>query len=69
MGDFLGDYDYETPGIKLYEQKLFIDYVSKIKNGEDEFCEARNKLCNLAHKYVDGNSSERIFRFIDERMN
>lgn len=69
MGDFLGDYDYETPGIKLYEQKLFIDYVSKIKNGRDEFNEARNNLCNLAHKYLDGNSSERVFRFIDEMMN
>jgi CDP-glycerol glycerophosphotransferase (TagB/SpsB family) len=69
MGDFHGNYNDETPGKKIFKQNIFIDYISEIKNGKDEFCEARYNLCKLSHKYADGNSSKRLFNLIDELMN
>ena len=61
MGMFLGNYDNETPGMKISTQIEFQNYIVGIINNENNFQDEREKMCKLVHKYIDGNSSERIF--------
>ena len=62
MGKFAGDYNDETPGIKISKQIEFKNYISTIINNKDVFQAKRKKLCKLAHEHIDGNSSERVFQ-------
>jgi len=62
------DYDWVTAGPKCHSQnqlqKALIDCIVEQK---DDFSAKREEIRNLIFKYKDGNASERIWSFIEER--
>lgn len=66
--DMMFDYDWVIAGQKCYSQdqlqKVLIDYVVEQK---DTFSAKREEIRNLIFKHKDGNASERIWDFIEEK--
>jgi len=62
------DYEWITFGPKCYSQqqlqKALADYIV---DGKDDFAKRRKEIRNVIWKYKDGNASERIWDFIEER--
>ncbi|HFU3855510.1 TPA: CDP-glycerol glycerophosphotransferase family protein [Streptococcus suis] len=40
-------------------------FIDNISNGIDEYEEERKMLKYKMHKYIDGNSSERVLKYFD----
>jgi CDP-glycerol glycerophosphotransferase (TagB/SpsB family) len=54
-----------TPGRKCRTQKELQDEITKILvQGLDDHREKRKEILDIAFKYKDGNSSERLWTFI-----
>jgi len=60
--EFYYEYDVVTPGYKAMSWKEVIESLKKIINGKDSFKEERKRVSKIFHKYIDGNSSERVFK-------
>lgn len=54
-----GDYIFS-----LEDMKKFIE---SIHNGEDHFLEERKRIKELTNEFIDGNSTKRVFEFINKR--
>lgn len=55
-------FDY-MPGDKIFGIDDFIKFVNDIGNGKDTFKEERREFTKKCHKYVDGNSSKRVYEY------
>lgn len=55
--------DY-MPGAHVYNYNDFCEAIEDIVNGYDKFADKRHNLTPKYHKYIDGNSSERILEYI-----
>lgn len=59
------DYDWITPGPKCYNQtELEREILKVLINGQDDYIQKRKEIMDLAFKYQDGNSSERIWQCV-----
>jgi CDP-glycerol glycerophosphotransferase len=59
------DYEWITPGRKCRTPKELQDEITKILvQGLDDHREKRKEILDIAFKYKDGNSSERLWTFI-----
>ncbi|MBU4274827.1 CDP-glycerol glycerophosphotransferase family protein [Patescibacteria group bacterium] len=58
------DYDEFTPGPKVYNFKELLNQIEHFLKREDGYEKQREKIKNLCFSYVDGNSSQRIFKTI-----
>lgn len=56
--------DFFLAGNHIYTLKDFEEFLEEIGRGEDRFKQKREDLCAWLHKYNDGNSSERIAKFL-----
>ncbi len=62
------DYDWITPGPKYHmQEELEVGIIEMLIEGKDEYSERRKEILNLAFKYKDGNSSQRIWNYIKEK--
>lgn len=62
------DYEEFTAGPKVYNFEQLLECLESCVKGEDEFKEKRKKIREFFFKYIDGNSSERIFQIIEEKL-
>ena len=63
------DYNWITPGPKVYTQHELEDEIERILiKGEDDYFERRKAILNLAFKYKDGRASERIWGYIIKKF-
>lgn len=53
------------PGDKIFDIDDFIKYVKDISDNKDNFKEDRREFTKKCHKYVDGNSSKRVYEYFD----
>lgn len=58
------DYEQFTPGPKAHKFKELLEWLEYFLNGNDEFIRDRERIKNICFKYIDGQSSERIFQLI-----
>jgi CDP-glycerol glycerophosphotransferase len=59
------DYDWITPGPNCYNQtELEREILKVLINGQDDYIQKRKEIMDLAFKYQDGNSSERIWQCV-----
>ena len=62
------DYNWITPGIKCYNQTELLKEIEYILiNNIDNYKEKREEIKNMAFKDPDGNSSERIWNYIQKK--
>jgi CDP-glycerol glycerophosphotransferase len=63
------DFNWITPGPKCYTYEDLEKEIKKhLVEGIDEYKEIRKEILNMAFKYKDGRSSERIWNFIKNRL-
>lgn len=60
-GFTLEPYDEWTPGPKIKTQNELITYLKNIEKTQECFQKEREKLARILHKYIDGNSSKRVY--------
>lgn len=60
----LFDYHSVTPGEKIYSSDEFIKYLGDIVGNRDGFKERRQMVFDLAYKYQDYNSCDRIYNYL-----
>lgn len=63
-GGFNCNYERFTPGPKPKTQKEFLEWLDKFYRGSDQFAEARGKIRDIVHDYLDGNSSQRVYELM-----
>lgn len=61
------DYNEFTPGPKAYNFNELLSQIECFLKKEDNYGRQREKIKNLCFSYVDGNSSERIFKTIYDK--
>ncbi|MFA6715849.1 MAG: CDP-glycerol glycerophosphotransferase family protein [Victivallaceae bacterium] len=54
-----------TPGPKVFDQKALQDEMSRCLTDKDYYSDQRKMIRNLQHRYKDGESSKRLWKFID----
>lgn len=64
-GFCVDDPDFFLTGSRIYTLDDIIRFIQNVSENKDEFKEKRRKLCNWLHKYQDGNSCERIVKFLN----
>ncbi len=63
------EYEKLTPGPRCFTQEQLEKEIEKILiHGDDSFKQKRAEVANIAFKYKDGMSSERIWNDIEERF-
>lgn len=55
-------FDY-MPGDKIFGVDDFIKFVKDISDNKDNFKDDRMEFTKLCHKYIDGNSSKRVYEY------
>ena len=55
-------------GEKIFNVEDFCAFICRIANGEDVLCAERDKIKHLTNVYTDANSSERVAKFILEKI-
>ncbi|MEQ8225996.1 MAG: CDP-glycerol glycerophosphotransferase family protein [Candidatus Eremiobacterota bacterium] len=64
-GKFQFDYDWITPGPKCKNyDELEHEIISCIVEGKDEYKDKRREILDMAFRYKDGRTSERIWNFV-----
>lgn len=63
-GFILEPLDFWRPGAVVGELSVFEEAVKRAIEGDDGYDKARAKLMPFVHKYVDGNSTQRLFDFM-----
>ncbi len=68
--EFYYDYEALTPGVKCSTQEeLLNEILNIIKDGDDIYRDQREVLCKKTFDNCDGKSSERIVKYLKNRMN
>lgn len=68
-GILLEPYDFWTPGPKVENMKCLQDEMLNCIKMHNYYKDERNTICNLVHKYRDGNSTKRILNEINNMIN
>ncbi|MDI3495894.1 MAG: hypothetical protein PWQ72_2021 [Pseudothermotoga sp.] len=68
-GFLLTPYDFWTPGPKVVEQKEFEREVLKLIYDEKYYEAERKLIKDMVHHYKDGESSARVWKFIERILN
>lgn len=61
-------YDFWAPGPKCYTFEQLTEEILKCLNDNGYYQKERQTICNIVHHYKDANSSERVWKLIDELM-
>ena len=61
-------YDSWTPGPKVYDQEALQNEICNCMSNPDYYREQRTLLRDIQHRYTDGESSSRLWNFIDSHM-
>lgn len=56
--------DFFITGQRIYTLDDMISFIQNVSENKDEFRKERRNLCNWLHEYQDGNSCERIVKFL-----
>ena len=48
------------PGAHIRSMQDFLDFIRSVLDGEDTFCEERNRICRWGEQYIDGKNSRRF---------
>jgi len=64
-GVHFSDYDNWTPGIKVDSSESFYNAIEQSLNDPIKYSIERKKLQTMLHKYLDGNSCERLLNLIN----
>ncbi|MDD5596355.1 MAG: CDP-glycerol glycerophosphotransferase family protein [Victivallaceae bacterium] len=64
-GFLVESFESWAPGPKVFDQQALQDEISKCLGDENYYGEKRTWLRNLQHRYKDGESSRRLWKFID----
>jgi len=67
-GFLLEPYDFWAPGPKCYTLEQLTEEIMKCLNNNNYYRKERETVCNIVHHYKDANSSERVWKLIDELM-
>lgn len=57
--------DFFMTGQRIYTLNDMIRFIRNVRENKDEFRKERRNLCNWLHEYQDGNSCERIAKFLN----
>lgn len=68
-GMLYGPYEHWAPGPKALEQETLQREILKGLYEHDEYFNHRNMISNIVHEYKDANSSNRVWRLIEEVLN
>jgi CDP-glycerol glycerophosphotransferase len=66
---FILDYTKYTPGRKVYNLEELKKAIVDTKEGVDSYNEERERIKKIMYKFVDGNSCDRIVKFLCEIKN
>jgi len=66
VGFLIDDYDYWTPGQKVYTYSAFIEALDAAVTGKDSFSRKREEIKNLFHFFQTGSASERLVRYMKQ---
>ena len=67
-GFLLEPYEFWTPGPKCYTFEQLTKEIKKVLKDDSYYKKERETICNIVHHYKDANSSERVWKLIDELM-
>lgn len=67
-GFLLEPYEFWTPGPKVTDQDAIQWEIIKLLEDQNYYSEERKQIRDLVHQYKDFNSSQRIWRFIDDML-
>ena len=67
-GFLLESFDDWTPGPKVYSQEALQKEISQCLEDNDYYRDKRNLIKNLMHRFKDGESSNRMWSFIESIM-
>lgn len=67
-GFLLEPYEKWTPGPKVFNQESLENEILTSLNDNSYYKKQREEILNLVHKNSDGNSSVRVWKFIDKLM-
>jgi len=65
-GFLVESFDDWTPGPKVFDQKALQNEIRKCLSDGDYYGERRKMMRNLQHRYKDGESSKRMWEFINK---
>ena len=65
-GFLVESFDDWTPGPKVFDQKALQNEIKKSLADESYYSEQREMMRNLQHRYKDGESSRRMWEFMDK---
>ena len=65
---FYFDYEKITPGPKANNWQEIIIMIDKVLNGLDSYKKTRQDVNKTFHQYIDGNSSQRVYQEILNRL-
>ena len=57
--------DFFMTGQRIYTLDDMISFIQNVSENKDEYREERRNLCNWLHEHQDGNSCERIVKFLN----
>lgn len=60
------DYDYITPGPKVFSQRDFVRELSLLLSNKNYFSSDRDRVKRMFHRFADSNSSNRVARCIED---
>lgn len=63
-GFCLEPFEEWTPGPKVVTQEQLQSAIRNCNKEKDQYYQARRKVRNNVHQYIDGNSSVRVWNFI-----
>ena len=67
-GFLLEPYDFWAPGPKCYNFEQLAAEIIICLNDNSYYQKERETICNIVHHYKDANSSERVWKVIDQLM-
>lgn len=68
-GFILGSYEQWTPGPKVINQKDLQEQIKDYEKNSQDYQQLRSEIKDKVHFYKDGNSTERVWRFISNLGN
>lgn len=67
-GFLVEPYDFWAPGPKCYTMRELKEEIQKCLSDSNYYEKEREIVCNIVHHYKDDNSSERVWKLIDDLM-
>lgn len=68
VGFLLEPYSFWAPGPKCYGFKDLKNKIKKCLTKKDYYKKERKVICDIVHQYKDSNSSQRVWKLVDDLM-